>query len=98
MHKHKWRLTSTSRYNTPPGTIQIFRKCKCGEIKKDILEPSEGLVGVDIPIIVKSLCIFHRWKTMRDYLYCLDTDVGKIHVNGRLQKCSKCSNIKIKIE
>ena len=97
MHKHKWRLTSTSIYNTPPGTIQIFRKCKCCEIRKDILEPSDGLMAIDIPIVVKSPCVFHRWKTMRDYLYCVDTSLGKVQVEAKLQKCSRCSNIKVKV-
>ena len=98
MHKHKWRLTHTDSYNTPPGTIQIYRKCRCGEIHKEVIDPSNGLVSSDIPIVVKTPCrCFHKWKTIRDYTYFLDTSIGKISIYGFLQKCSYCKNIRIKI-
>ena len=98
MHKHKWRLTHTDSYNTPPGTTQIYRKCNCGEIYKEVVEPSDGLIGLDIPIIVKTPCkFFHKWKAVRDYSYFLDTSFGKISIHGVLQRCSYCNNIRISI-
>jgi hypothetical protein len=97
MHSHKWRLTSTSGYNTTPGVMEIYRKCTCGDVRKDTIEPSEAMISADIPIIVKSKCIFHRWKRKRDYIYCIDTSVGKIQVYGVLQQCSKCKDIRIEI-
>lgn len=96
LHKHKWMLTGASGYELPPGELKVYRRCKCGEFKEEILRPAGGMTKEDLPIMVKNNCLIHFWRTIRNYSYFIPTDLGKIEVKASVQKCTKCNNIRIK--
>lgn len=96
LHKHKWVLTGASGYELPPGEIKVYRRCTCGETTEEIIKTAGGMVREDLPVTVKNRCLVHIWRNVRDYTYFIHTDLGKIQANAKLQKCTRCNNIRIK--